>query len=91
MSGNQERLIEWIVDEFRKEQGIDLSKDKMALMRLREAAEKAEIDLRSKISTDIKLPFITADASGPKHLNMTLTQSKLEQLIAGSVWRTGPH
>ncbi len=67
------RLIDWIIDEFRKDQGIDLSKDKMALQRLREAAEKAKIELSSTMSTDINLPFITADASGPKHLNMALT------------------
>lgn len=90
MSWNQERLIDWIIDEFRKDQGIDLSKDNMALRRLKEAAEKAETDLRSTISTDIKLPFITADASGPKHLNLTLTQAKFEQLIAESARRTGP-
>jgi molecular chaperone DnaK len=82
MSWNQERLIDWIIDGFRKDQGVDLSKDSMALQRVKEAAEKAEIDLRSAISTDIRLPFITADASGPKHLNMTLTRAKFEQLIA---------
>src|SRR5215216_2244796 len=86
-----ERLIDWIIDEFRKDQGIDLSKDKMALQRLREAAEKAKIELSSTMSTDINLPFITADASGPKHLNMQMTRAKFEQLIGDIVNRTmGP-
>jgi molecular chaperone DnaK len=82
LSWNQERLIAWIIDEFGKDQRIDLSKDKMAMQRVKEAAEKAEIALRSAKSTNINLPFITADASGPKHLNITLTQSKFEQIIA---------
>lgn len=86
-----QRLIDWIVDEFRKDQGIDLSKDKMALQRLKEAAEKAKIELSSTMSTDINLPFITADASGPKHLNMQLTRAKFEQLIGDIVQKTmGP-
>jgi molecular chaperone DnaK len=86
-----QRLIDWIIDEFRKDQGIDLSKDKMALQRLREAAEKAKIELSSTMSTDVNLPFITADASGPKHLNMTLTRAKFEQLIGDIVQKTmGP-
>src|SRR6185503_19533325 len=67
-----QKLIDWIIDEFRKDQGIDLSKDKMALQRLKEAAEKAKIELSSTMSTDINLPFITADQSGPKHLNMAM-------------------
>jgi len=82
MSWNQERLIDWIVAEFRKDKGIDLSKDKMAMQRVKQAAEKAEADLRSATSTSINLPFITADASGPKHLALTLSQTKFEQIIA---------
>lgn len=73
-------IIDWIIDEYRKDQGIDLHSDKMALQRLKEAAEKAKIELSSTQQSEINLPFITADASGPKHLNMTLTRSKLEQL-----------
>jgi len=75
-----QRVIEWIVGEFKKDQGIDLSKDKMALQRLKEAAEKAKIELSTTMETEINLPFITADASGPKHLSLKLTRSKLEQL-----------
>jgi molecular chaperone DnaK len=86
-----QKLIDWIVDEFRKDQGIDLSKDKMALQRLKEAAEKAKIELSSTMSTDINLPFITADQTGPKHLNMQLTRARFEQLIGDIVQRTmGP-
>jgi molecular chaperone DnaK len=86
-----QRLIDWIVDEFKKDQGIDLSKDKMAVQRLREAAEKAKIELSSTQETDINLPFITADASGPKHLNMRLTRAKFEQLVEDILQRTlGP-
>src|SRR5947208_5951433 len=86
-----QRVIDWIIDEFRKDQGIDLSKDKMALQRLKEAGEKAKIELSSTMSTDINLPFITADASGPKHLNMSLTRAKFEQLIGDIVQKTmGP-
>ena len=86
-----QRLIDWIIDEFRKDQGIDLSKDKMALQRLKEAAEKAKIELSSTASTDINLPFITADPSGPKHLNMALTRAKFEQLINDLIQKTmGP-
>src|SRR5262249_54160291 len=86
-----QRVIDWIVDEFRKDQGIDLRQDRMALQRLKEAAEKAKIELSSTQSTDINLPFITADASGPKHLTLTLTRSKLEQLVGDLVERTkGP-
>jgi molecular chaperone DnaK len=75
-------IIEFLVSEFRKDQGIDLSKDRMALQRLKEAAEKAKIELSSSVETDVNLPFITADASGPKHLNIKLTRAKLESLCA---------
>lgn len=77
-----EILITWILDEFRKENGIDLAKDKMALQRLKEAAEKAKIELSSTQTTEINLPFITADATGPKHLVMTLSRAKFEAMIA---------
>jgi molecular chaperone DnaK len=86
-----QRVIDWIVDEFRKDQGIDLRQDRMALQRLKEAAEKAKIELSTTQSTEINLPFITADASGPKHLSLNLTRSKLEQLVGDLVERTkGP-
>jgi molecular chaperone DnaK len=86
-----QRVIDWIIDEFKKDQGIDLRQDRMALQRLKEAAEKAKIELSSTQSTEINLPFITADASGPKHLSLNLTRSKLEQLVADLVDRTkGP-
>jgi molecular chaperone DnaK len=86
-----QRLIDWIIDEFKKDQGIDLSKDKMALQRLKEAAEKAKIELSSTASTDINQPFITADQSGPKHLTKALTRAKFEQLIGDIVQKTmGP-
>jgi molecular chaperone DnaK len=86
-----QRIIDWIADEFRKDQGIDLRQDKMALQRLKEAAEKAKIELSSVMQTEINLPFITADASGPKHLNMTLTRAKLEQLVGDLIERSiGP-
>ena len=75
-----QRIIDWLAEEFLKEQGIDLRKDPMALQRLKEGAEKAKCELSTAMSTDINLPFITADASGPKHLNYTLTRAKLEQL-----------
>jgi molecular chaperone DnaK len=75
-----QRVINWIADEFKKDQGIDLRQDRMALQRLKEAAEKAKIELSTVMETEINLPFITADASGPKHLQMTLTRAKLEQL-----------
>ncbi len=74
------RIVDWIVEEFRKDQGIDLSKDRMALQRLREAAEKAKMELSTVMETDINLPFITADASGPKHLMMKLTRARFEQM-----------
>lgn len=80
-------IIQHIVDQFKKETGIDLSKDKMAFQRLREAAEKAKVELSSTVSTDINLPFVTADSSGPKHLNMTLDRAKLESLIGPIVDR----
>ncbi|MDH3257927.1 MAG: molecular chaperone DnaK [Deltaproteobacteria bacterium] len=83
-----QKVIDWIIDEFKKDQGIDLSKDKMALQRLKEAAEKAKIELSSVLETEINLPFITADASGPKHLSMKLTRAKLESMIADIVART---
>src|SRR5215217_3815001 len=76
-----ERLIEWIIEEFKKDQGIDLSNDKMALQRLKEAAEKAKIELSSTMETEVNLPFVTADQSGPKHLAMKLTRSRFEQLV----------
>ena len=76
-----ERLIEWIIEEFKKDQGIDLSKDKMALQRLKEAAEKAKIELSSTMETEVNLPFVTADQSGPKHLAMKLTRARFEQLV----------
>ncbi len=86
-----QRVINWLADEFRKEQGIDLRSDRMALQRLKEAAEKAKKELSSSMSTEVNLPFITADASGPKHLTMTLTRSKLEQLTEDLVERSrGP-
>jgi molecular chaperone DnaK len=83
-----QRVIAWMVDEFKKDQGIDLSRDKMSLQRLKEAAEKAKIELSSAMETDINLPFITADASGPKHLNMKLSRGKFEALIHDIVERT---
>jgi molecular chaperone DnaK len=86
-----QRIIDWLADEFRKEQGIDLRKDQMALQRLKEAAERAKIELSSSLQSEINLPFITADANGPKHLVMTLTRAKLEQLVSDLVERTrGP-
>ena len=84
-------LMEWMLDEFKKDQGIDLSQDPMAIQRLREEAEKAKIELSSSMETDINLPFITADASGPKHFNLKLSRSKLEQVAAELVEKTlGP-
>ena len=82
-----ERIVQWMVEEFKKDQGIDLSQDRQALQRLREAAEKAKIELSSVKETEINLPFITADASGPKHLQMKLTRSKFEQLTEDLVQR----
>jgi molecular chaperone DnaK len=83
-----QRIINWICDEFKKEQGIDLRSDRMALQRLKEAAEKAKIELSTVMQTEINLPFITADASGPKHLQMNLTRAKLEQLTGDLIERT---
>src|SRR5690349_9439028 len=86
-----DRVIQWLVEEFRKSDGIDLSKDRMALQRLKEAAEKAKIELSTVMETDINLPFITANQSGPKHLQMKLTRAKLEQLVDDLLQRTmGP-
>ncbi|HET6778917.1 MAG TPA: molecular chaperone DnaK [Gemmatimonadales bacterium] len=85
-----QRLIDWLVAEFKRDQGIDLSKDPMAIQRLKEAAEKAKMELSSTTQTDINLPFITADQSGPKHLNLSLTRAKFEQLVDDLVKRTIP-
>ena len=83
-----QRIIDWIADEFKKDQGVDLRKDPMALQRLKEAAEKAKCELSSAMQTDINLPFVTADASGPKHLNYSLTRAKLDQLCTDLLERT---
>ena len=83
-----QRIIEWIVAEFKKQEGIDLSKDRMALQRLREAAEKAKMELSTVMETDINLPFITADQTGPKHLTMKLTRSKFEQIVEDLLQKT---
>jgi len=86
-----QRVMDWVAEEFKKENGIDLRRDRMALQRLKEAAEKAKIELSSTLQTEINLPFITADAAGPKHLVMTLTRAKLESLVADLIERTvGP-
>src|SRR5918994_833641 len=86
-----QRVIDWIVAEFKKEQGIDLGKDKMALQRLKEAAEKAKMELSTAMETEINLPFVTADASGPRHLALRLSRSRFEQLVADLLERTmGP-
>ena len=86
-----QRIIEWICDEYKRDQGIDLRRDKMALQRLKEAGEKAKIELSTVMETEINLPFITADASGPKHLTMKLTRAKLEQLVEDLIERSiGP-
>ncbi|NBX66595.1 MAG: molecular chaperone DnaK [Proteobacteria bacterium] len=82
------RIIDFLADEFKREQGIDLRSDKMALQRLKEAAEKAKIELSSAVQTEVNLPFITADASGPKHLNVKLTRAKLESIVEDLVKRT---
>lgn len=80
-----------MVNEFKKEQGIDITKDKMAVQRLKEAAEKAKIELSSSMQTDINLPYLTMDASGPKHMNLKMTRSKLESLVENLIKRTvGP-
>ncbi len=83
-----QEVINWLIEEFKKDQGIDLSKDQMGLQRLKEAAEKAKIELSTAMTTDINLPFITADASGPKHLNVQLTRAKFEQMIEKFVKRS---
>ena len=83
-----QRIIEWIADEFKREQGIDLRQDRMALQRLKEAAEKVKCELSTVMQTEINLPFITADSSGPKHLTMTLTRAKLEQLVDDLIEKT---
>lgn len=86
-----QRIMEWMTDEFRKQTGIDVSRDNMALQRLKEAAEKAKIELSSKVQADINIPFLTADAGGPKHLILSLTRAKFEQLVADLVEKTkGP-
>jgi len=86
-----QRIMDWITGEFKKSDGIDLSKDRMALQRLKEAAEKAKMELSSVMETDINLPFVTADATGPKHLQMKLTRAKFEQLVDDLLQRTvGP-
>jgi molecular chaperone DnaK len=86
-----QKVLDWLVQEFRQETGIDLSKDRMALQRLRDAAERAKVELSSTLETEINLPFITADATGPQHLVKTLSRSKLEQLVADLIKRTeGP-
>jgi molecular chaperone DnaK len=83
-----QRVMDWLVDEFKKDQGIDLKKDRMALQRLKEAAERAKIELSSSPETEINLPFITADASGPKHMVIKLSRAKLEQLVDDLIQRT---
>jgi molecular chaperone DnaK len=85
-----QRVMDWIAEEFKRENGIDLRKDRMALQRLKEAAEKAKVELSSTVQTEINLPFITADASGPKHLVLTLTRARLEALVADLIERTIP-
>jgi molecular chaperone DnaK len=86
-----QRVMDWLCDEFKRDQGIDLRQDRMALQRLKEAAEKAKVELSTVTQTDVSLPFITADASGPKHLTITLTRAKLEQLVMDLVEKTlGP-
>ncbi|MDI6782195.1 MAG: molecular chaperone DnaK, partial [bacterium] len=86
-----QKIIDWLAEEYKRDQGIDLKQDKMAIQRLKEAAEKAKCELSTTMSTEINLPFITADASGPKHMNVTLTRSKLEQIVDDLVERTaGP-
>ncbi|MEO8504006.1 MAG: molecular chaperone DnaK [Acidobacteriota bacterium] len=83
-----QRIIEWLLEEFKKDQGIDLGRDPMAMQRLKEAAEKAKIELSSAMESEVNLPFITADASGPKHLNLRLTRAKLEQLVGEIIKRS---
>ena len=85
-----QRIIDWLADEFRKDQGIDLRTDNMALQRLKEAAEKAKMELSTSMETDVNLPFVTADSSGPKHLNVKLTRAKMESLVADLVEKLVP-
>jgi molecular chaperone DnaK len=86
-----QRIIEWLCEEFKRDQGIDLKQDRMALQRLKEAAEKAKVELSTVMQTEINLPFVTADSSGPKHMNIVLTRAKLEQLVGDLVEQTiGP-
>ena len=82
------RVLKYFIEEFKSQTGIDLSNDKLALQRLKEAAEKAKIELSSKTSTDVNLPYLTADATGPKHFNITLTRAKLESLVADLIEKT---
>src|SRR6185503_11835981 len=84
-------VIQWLIDEFRRDTGIDVSKDKMVVQRLKEAAEKAKIELSAAFETEVNLPFLTADASGPKHLQLKLSRAKFEQLMEDILQRTiGP-
>src|SRR6202040_865514 len=83
-----DRIIEWLTAEFKQREGIDLSRDRMALQRLKESAEKAKIELSATMETEINLPFITADQTGPKHLQMKLSRAKLEQLVDDLLQRT---
>src|SRR5204862_2372362 len=86
-----QRVMDWIIAEFKKENGIDLSKDQMALQRLKESAEKAKMELSTLLETEVNLPFITADATGPKHLQMKLTRSRFEQMVEDIIQRSmGP-
>jgi molecular chaperone DnaK len=86
-----QRVIDWIVSEFKRDNGIDLSRDQMALQRLKEAAEKAKIELSTLLETEINLPFITADATGPKHLQLKLTRARFEQMVEDIIQRSvGP-
>jgi molecular chaperone DnaK len=82
------RIMDWLIEEFKKDQGIDLREDRMALQRLKEGAEKAKVELSTVMQTEVNLPFVTADASGPKHLNITLSRAKLEQLVGELVEKT---
>lgn len=81
-------IVNYLVDEFKKEQGLDIRKDAMAMQRLKEAAEKAKCELSSSVQTDINLPYLTMDASGPKHMNLKMTRSKLENLVGDLIKRT---
>src|SRR5690606_15351461 len=83
-----QRIIDWIADDFKRENGIDLRQDRLALQRLKESAERAKIELSTVMQTEINLPFITADASGPKHLQMTLSRAKLESLVTDLIERS---